>query len=235
MNEQRQISICIPSWNRSDMTIESFYDVYEDERIGEIIIVDDASDLEIYEDLKSMTDVLSKVRLYRNLTNQDCYRNKMTAASYANYPFIILLDSDNKIDKSYLDILFEIKEWNERTIYTPEFAAPNFNFNEYAGLLITKENISEHIDKPMFETMLNAANYFVHRDEYLKVWDGTVDPVTSDSIFQCYNWLAAGGKIQVVPNLIYQHKVHAGHYQTNVSRTPIGFHEDILQKLKQLT
>lgn len=38
------------------MTIESFYDVYEDERISEIIIVDDASDIEIYEDLKSMTD-----------------------------------------------------------------------------------------------------------------------------------------------------------------------------------
>lgn len=236
MTEQRQISICIPSWNRSEMTIESFYDVYEDERIGEIIIVDDASDMEIFEDLKSMCDALPKVKLYRNLTNQDCYRNKMTAVSYANYPFLILLDSDNKIDKNYLDRLFEIQEWDEKTIYTPEFASPNFNFNDYAGLLITKENVSEYIEKPMFETMLNAANYFVSRDEYLKVWDETVDPVTSDSIFQCYNWLASGNKIQVVPGLIYQHNVHPGsHYQNNKDRTPIGFHEDILNKLRQLT
>lgn len=101
MVEQRQITIAIPSWNRSDMTIESFYDVYEDERISEIVIVDDASDFEVYEDLKSMTDALPKVKLYRNLTNQDCYFNKATAIGYATNERAILLDSDNKIDKSY--------------------------------------------------------------------------------------------------------------------------------------
>jgi hypothetical protein len=83
--------------------------------------------------------------------------------------------------------------------------------------------------------MLNAMNYFVHRDEYLRVWDGSIDPVTSDSLFQNYNWLKAGNEISVLPELEYEHRVHSGsHYQNNVRRTPRGFHESIIQKLKEL-
>lgn len=235
MVDQRQLSICVPSWNRSDMTIESFYDVYEDERVSEIVIVDDASEMEIYEDLKSMADCLPKVKLYRNIFNKDCYFNKLTAISYSNNPFAILLDSDNKIDKSYLDRIFEIEEWDERTIYTPSFAAPNFDFRPYENLLVTKENVAEYVDKPMFQTCLNAANYFVSKDGYTSVWDNDTDPVTSDSIYIAYRWLESGRKIKIVSGLTYQHKVHEqSHYQNNIHRTPAGFHESILQKLRQL-
>ncbi len=236
MVEQRQITIAIPSWNRSDMTIESFYDVYEDERISEIVIVDDASDFEVYEDLKSMTDALPKVKLYRNLTNQDCYFNKATAIGYATNERAILLDSDNKIDKSYLDRLYAIEKWDIDTIYTPSFAAPNFDFRPYENLILTRCNVAQYIDEPMMETCLNAANYFVDVYKYLEVFDSKTNPVTSDSIYQCYNWLLEGGRIEIVSGLIYQHRVHSGsHYQNNQSRTPIGFHESILNKLRELT
>lgn len=233
--EVRKITIAIPTFNRSEMTIESFYDVYNDERVGEVVIVDDASDLDIYEDLKSMCDALPKVKLYRNLTNQDCYRNKMTAISYATNEWCILLDSDNKIDKSYIDAIFA-HDWYKNVIFTPSFAMPNFNFQEYSCLQVAKKNVSEYIDKPMFETMLNACNFFVNKFEYICSWDGNVDPVTSDSIFFAYCWLRDGNMINVVPNLTYQHKVHEGsHYQNNVHRTAPGFHESILNKLRQLT
>lgn len=234
MNDQR-VTIAIPTFNRAEMTIESFFDVYSDDRVDEIIIVDDASDYDIYEDLKSMTDALPKVKLYRNITNQDCYRNKMTAISFATNDWCILLDSDNKINKSYLDVIFNLPEWDNRTVYTPSFAQPHFNFTPYSGVLLSKEFVSEYIDKPMLEVCLNAANYLVNKNEYLKVWDGTVDPVTSDSIYQCYNWLKAGNKIYIVPNLKYEHRVHDGsHYQNNVKRTPEGFHESVLKKLREL-
>jgi glycosyltransferase involved in cell wall biosynthesis len=114
MLEQRKISIAIPTWNRSEMTVQSFYEVYDDDRVSEIVIVDDASDMKIYEELKAMTDSLSKVTLYRNLQNRDCYENKYTAVSYATNDWVILLDSDNKIDKSYLDIIFGL-EWDKNT------------------------------------------------------------------------------------------------------------------------
>ena len=146
MVDNRKISICIPTWGRVQMTIESFYDVYNSDKVSEIIIVDDTSDIEIYEDLKLMCDALPKVKLYRNLTNQDCYRNKMTSVSFATNEWVVLLDSDNKIDQSYLDIIFDL-HWERNCSYMPSFAAPSFNYNQFAGNIITKENVSQLIGK----------------------------------------------------------------------------------------
>jgi len=109
------------------------------------------------------------------------------------------LDSDNGIGKDYIDKIYEIPEWDIDTIYTPSFAMPKFDFRAYEGLTITKESVADYIDKPMFEVMLNAANYFVHPFMYLEVFDDTINPVTSDSIFQCYNWLNEGKKILCIP------------------------------------
>ena len=236
MTEQRTISICIPSYNRVEMTLESFAKVYDDERVSEIVIVDDASDWGIFTELKNEVEKYPKVKLYRNLTNQDCFRNKMTAVSYATNDWCVLLDSDNVIGVDYLDKIFAIQKWDSETIYTPDFAEPNFNFTAFSGMAFIKENIAEFIDKPMFETMLNASNYFLNKTEWLRVWDGSTDPVTSDSIYTVYNWLAAGNVIEVVDGLRYFHRVHSGsHYQNNKDRTPHGFHEEILTKIKQLT
>lgn len=232
--DNRKISICIPTWNRSEMTIESFYDVYRDERVSEIVIVDDASDLAIYEDLKSMCDALPKVKLYRNLTNQDCYRNKMTAVSYCTNKYLILLDSDNEIDVSYLDKIFEQK-WSPGRIFAPVWAKPTFDYREFEGRVIDRRNVSGFMSKNLFETALNTCNYFVHKDIYLEAWDEKIDPVTSDSIYMAYRLLEKGCHIAFIEGLHYNHRVHEGsHYKNNVARTPQGFHESILQKLREL-
>lgn len=232
--DKRKVSLCIPTYNRVEMTIESFSKVYFDDRIDEIVIVDDASEIEKYLALKEICDALPKIHLYRNLTNQDCYTNKMISLTYARNDWAILLDSDNEINKSYLDKIYSYK-WQNDTVYTPDFAKPNFDFTAYSGLLISKENVAKHIGKPMLETMLNAANFFVNRHKYGEVWDRMTDPVTSDSIYMMSRWLVAGNKIQVVPGLQYEHRIHDGsHYRTNVHRTPHNFHETILNNLRAL-
>lgn len=216
------------------MTIWAFQDVHDDERIEQVTIADDASLPEYFNELKNLCSDYPKVKLIGDDENLDCYKNKCRAMIYSDTLWNILLDSDNKIDESYLDRLFEISEWDENTIYTPSFAKPNFNFTPYEGLTISKENVAEYIDKPLFQTMLNASNFFINKETYLRVWDGSIDPVTSDSIYFCYKWLESGRKIFVVPNLHYDHKVHVGHYQQNIHRTPVGFHESIMQKLREL-
>ncbi len=164
----------------------------------------------------------------------DCYRNKREAVSKASNEWVILLDSDNVIDKEYLNKIFSF-EWTLGVILQPSFARPNFDFSVYSGSMYHKNNVSRFIKYSDFTTMLNAMNFFVNRDEYLKVWDGSVDPVTSDSIYFNYKWLEAGNSIYVVPGLEYEHRVHNGsHYQNNVKRTPKGFHESIIKKLRAL-
>ena len=229
----RQLSICIPTWNRVDMTLNAFAKVYDDKRVKSIIIVDDASDLHIYNELKEKTKDMKKVRLFRNLTNRDCYANKYVAVSLSLTDYCIILDSDNQIDTDYLDKIFE-QEWHEDMVLAPDWAMPMFNYTDYSGLIVTKDNVTEYIDKPMFETCLNCMNYFVNKHTYCKVWDAEVDPVTSDSLFQNYNWLMSGKSIHIVNGLRYNHLVHdQSHYVNNVQRTG-DFREKLIEKIRKL-
>lgn len=239
--DNRTISIAIPTYNRYQMTIEAFAQVLDDPRVSEIVIVDDCSTDGSYKQLQAAAENINlyhtcNVKLYQNDANQDCYWNKRIAVEHCTNDWCILLDSDNIIDTIYLEKLFAIPEWKVDTIYTPSFAKPAFDFRAFAGVTIHKNNVAQLMTQfPNMEVCLNAANYFVNREEYLLCFDGTKDPCTSDSIFMCYNWLHSGNQIDVVPGLEYEHRIHDGsHYQNNVHRTAPGFHQEILRKLSQL-
>lgn len=230
----KKISIAIPTWERTDLLFKSFEKIYDDDRVDEIVIVDDCSSQKTIDLLIEKLQYLDKVKLYLNLKNSGCYQNKQNAICFCSNEYLILLDSDNIIDTTYIDAIYKEK-WLTDTILTPDFAKPHFDFRAFSGLTISKENVSEYIDLPMFETMLNAANYFVNKDNYLKVYDAEVEPMTSDSIFMCYNWLKNGFKIKVVKNMQYFHRVHEGsHYKNNVHKTKPDFHKNIIQKIKEL-
>lgn len=212
----RTISICLTTYQRYEFLIDSFHQVLDDPRVSEIVIVSDADEKLLYDKIKLFCDPYSKIKLFKNEVNLDCYKNKREAVSKSTNPWLVILDSDNVIDKKYLDKIFSIEFWEPDTVYQPEFALPNFDFRAYANLLITKQNVHEYMGKPMFDTCLNAMNYFVNRDEYLNVWDGNVDPHTADSIYQNMNWLQSGNRIKIVDGLFYFHRVHGGsHYQNN--------------------
>lgn len=231
----RKISIAIPNYNRTDLLLESFMQVYDDARVEEIIISDDHSDIAMYNQLEDLFTMMPKVRMRRNEKNVDCYQNKLCAVSMASQGYVILFDSDNVLTKSYLDKIYEY-EWNPSVILTPSFAAPNFDFRPYEGVMIDRTNVASYIDKPMFEVCLNACNYFVNKDSYIETWDVFEDPVTSDSIYMASRWIESGKQIYIVPGLTYNHRVHDGsHYQKNVHRTKVGFHQELLNKLKTMS
>lgn len=243
MNESK-ISICIPTYERTDMVIRAIEQVIGDKRTNDIVVVDDASNINTYymlelklKELEEKSKV-KKIRLERNTVNFDCYKNKSKAISLAKNEYAILFDSDNVLTKDYIDVLYHVQfyqGWDKTTIYTPEFARPAFDFRWLSGTLLDKSNIARYIDQSNCETMLNAANYFVNRDEYLKAFDGTVDPVTSDSIYLASRWLERENTIYVTPKLQYDHTLHDGsHYRQNNKRTPQGFHEEVKKKLREM-
>jgi glycosyltransferase involved in cell wall biosynthesis len=228
------ISLCITTYNRTDLLYESFRQILNDDRISEIVIVDDHSTEDVWQTIFWQFNEVPKVKLFRNEKNLDCYFNKREAVSKASNEWVIIWDSDNIMTKEYVDAIHNCGRVSTE-ILNPCFAKPNFRFTDYSNFHIDKTNVHRFMWDGNFQTMLNAMNYFVNRDEYLRVWDGSVNPVTSDSIYQNYNWLKAGNSIYVVPGLEYEHRVHSGsHYQNNVRRTPRGFHEEIVNKLKAL-
>jgi hypothetical protein len=241
--DNRRISFCCPTYNREGVLLESFAQIGDDERVQFIHLSDDESELELFNRVISRLNKLpyiDKISITRNLHNRDCFVNKRNAVIGQKdkiTDWVILGDSDNIFGVDYLDAIYSIKNWEEDTIYTPEFAAPNFDFRAYAGLVITKENVAQYIDLPMFETMCNANNFFLNRNSYLSldIWEKGYDPITSDSIYVCLKWLEAGNKIKIVEGLTYFHRVwEQSHYRTNISRTPFGLHQNILNQLRNL-
>jgi len=212
------ISLCLTTWNRDSMTFDSFRHVLNDERISEIVIVDDHSDERIYSNLVFMCKDIPKIKIYRNETNLGCYHNKYKAVSLASNEFVILFDSDNILKKEYLDSIPNIILPN--VIYQPEWARPHFDFRNFAGSVISKDNVKGYMKQQHFTTMLNAMNFFVNRDEFLKIPHRESETWTADSIYFNYLWLKAGNKILVTPGMQYDHLVHNGsHYKNNVHKT----------------
>lgn len=233
------ISICLTNFNREQLLYESIEQVIDDPRISEIVISDDCSEYGLYERVVDHYKAYPKVKIYRNEKNLDCYLNKHKAVSLATNEWVILFDSDNVLTIDYLDKL-EYENVDEGVLFQPSFAKPNFDFTSFEDLRIAKNNVHRYMMMHQFQTMLNANNNFFNRKEWLKVFDSTVDPVTSDSIYQNYRWLEAGNSIYVVPGLHYEHRVskhgkeEGSHYVKNNRRTAKGFHESIVNKLKAI-
>lgn len=240
------------------MLLECVCGVLEDERVGEIVVSDDASTDGSWEKLQECFVGSPKVRLFRNEQNLDCYANKAKAVERTTNGWLILFDSDNRLTRAYLDRLYSMPEWDTQTAYCPEFAEPHFDYTAFAGMTVDAHNVSvlmgregtqvtfggrrrpgstRRVLAPIharFRCALNTCNFFVHREEYLSVWDGSVDPHTADTIYQNFNWIRSGKKLVIVPGLRYFHRVHdQSHFKLNRKKTGT-FHAEVEAKLMAL-
>ena len=212
-----KLSLCITTYNRVDLTIKSFAQILNDDRISEIIIVDDASSGTIYSELNSKILTLNAtkpIHLFRNVVNLGMSRNKAKAISYANKEWCIIFDSDNIIDSSYLDALemwtdLKSERFNfKNTIFCPSFARPQFDFTHYSGLSIDRFNAPRLIKNDIINTSFNACNYVVNRDEYRRVYEYNPEHLGTDTAYFGLLWLKAGNRFLIVDNMEYDHLVH---------------------------
>jgi glycosyltransferase involved in cell wall biosynthesis len=233
------ITLALTHFNRFTLIREAIAQVKDDNRISEIVISDDASTDGSYEKLQEVFKLCLKVKLYQNTKRLDCYANKHAAVSRATNKWVVLFDSDNVMPPAYLDTLFRINRkgtgWQKNEAYLPVQAQPHFDYTAFSGCVIDRTNVRRYLDRKHFMTALNTANYFFHRDEYLRVWDGSVDPHTADSIYQNYRWLEGGNTLVFVSNLVYFHRVHAdSHYKQNVHKTG-NFAKHVELELRKLS
>src|SRR5688572_28640863 len=102
-----KLSLCITTYNRYEMTIESFSKVLDDPRIDDIVIIDDASEdgsgLMLFNYFKDN----DKVRVILQATNKGMCKNKFDAIAFARNEWAIIFDSDNIIGPDYLDAFYK--------------------------------------------------------------------------------------------------------------------------------
>jgi glycosyltransferase involved in cell wall biosynthesis len=204
------LSLCITTYNRFEFLPESFSQVINHPRISEVILMDDCSDQDIFNKIYALKDTHPKIKVFRQAKNRGMGRNKADAISYAQNEWCIIFDSDNVLTKEYVDSI-PLELPSEKTIYQPSFAKPNFDFRKYAGESYRRFGVANvFIKQPIFNTMLNACNYVVNRDEYLRVYQDNPEQCGADTIWMAYLWLQAGNAFYVVPGMEYEHRVHSG-------------------------
>lgn len=202
----RKISLCLTNFNRTEEVTQSFKQVLNDERIGEVIISDDASNQETRKYLELLA-YPAKVIFHNE--NAGMARNKMMAIKAAINEYCILFDSDNVIDKKYLDALYK-RNWFPDIILMPDYAKPHFDYRALREERINKYSVKRVAKKQMFDCLMNTCNYFVHRDTYLKIFEHNPAIKGCDTAWFNYLWLKAGNSFIVVPQMEYYHKVHDG-------------------------
>jgi hypothetical protein len=207
---QDKVSVVTPFYN----TIY-YYDKYitgllEDDRIDEIIIVDDHSDQDQYEGLVVLAKH-PKIKLVRNEENLGEFKTRIKGAEIAKNDWVVFLDSDNSLTESYLDKLFEIPHWREDVIYHADFGnIHHINYESLAGNYLGTHNIARFLTEKryMISMFLNTGNYFMNRKKYLEV----AKPVSYiakhayGDIWFNRHWFKSGGKIFVVPGMKYVHR-----------------------------
>ena len=229
--DSRNISVCIPSYNRPDMIMETIIPLINDNRIDEILLCDDCSNELDFKKLLQNVGNIKKVRVVKNVVNFHVQQNKRNAISFSKNEWCVVIDNDNVIDKNIIDKIYE-QEWNSKTIYQFDFAVPYYNFGYYSGMTFTINNIQKYCEGG-FVTLLNDNNFFVNRDEYLRVYQYNQNVRGADGIFFIYNWIKAGNSLYIIPNTKYFHRVHEG---SEFGREPNNFNLvfDWMAKIREL-
>lgn len=202
-----KLTLAITVYNRWEMLLESFANVIDDDRIDEILIMDDCSDEEYWKKIKDLPAYNPKIKVVRQLQNRGMSVNKRDAIFNSKNEWVIIFDSDNVIGKDYLDALWK-SNTDKFIIKCPDFAAPLFDYRKFSGKYFSSVTASKSISDPMFNCLMNTCNYVVHRDTYLKVWQENMAMKGSDTIWFNYLWLKEGFSFKIVEGMKYQHRVH---------------------------
>jgi glycosyltransferase involved in cell wall biosynthesis len=240
------ISLAITTFNRSGFVIESFINVLDNPFISEIVIVDDCSEMVVFNNLKLILDYINnpKIKLFRNEANLGVFANKALILEKCTNDWIILWDSDNVIDNDYIDIIRSL-EWEKDTVYCPEVlynvtkTEVSWSYSEFKDIVVDRSNAKQYIEDVNFETHLNTGNNFFNREfrlEALKLVDEPISDICSgDGTYNSYLWLLNGGKIKVVDGLSYYHRQHSGSWYLNHIEQGVAFNFKTYEKIRNLS
>lgn len=215
----RSITVAIPHYNRGALIHQALHNALRDQRVNEIVIVDDGSTPEQYALLKQTVERFNttrKIHLHRREENRGAMWTKMECVEKSTNPWVVLLDADNTLFRSYLDEIFAMAAWEADTIYCPSRAFPHFDFRELAGRTIDFEAACDLSRTGLLRRVyiINDGNYFLNRTSYLETL-ATLRDIrhdVADVMVVNYLWLSQGKKLHMMPGAVYCHRLSASSF-----------------------
>ncbi|MFA6094595.1 MAG: family 6 glucosyltransferase [Candidatus Paceibacterota bacterium] len=233
----RKISVAITSFNREKIIHKSLANILNDDRVDEIVILDDGSGEESFTRTKKALSSFhnKKIKLFRRQKNFGILATKIEVASLCTNDWLILLDSDNSILPSYLDSLFNISAWDEYTIYCPSFAYPFLDFRIFSNQIFDFQKIKQGLitKTEKLSLFLNDGNFFLHRKKFCDIMNiyKSFNVYASDIIFINYIWLSNQGKLSVLPDCAYIHRIHKKSTWKELANPSVFLFETIKNKI----
>tara|TARA_R110001592_G_scaffold160695_4_gene392995 strand:+ start:39102 stop:39830 length:729 start_codon:yes stop_codon:yes gene_type:complete len=228
------ITICVTTYNRVESTIESFINALDHDLVSEVIILDDASEEYNFKNLKYAIDELNNDKIYfsRNEKNLGAFLNKIECVKKASNDWVVLLDSDNIIDRSYIDNIPDDKK--ESCFYLPVIAScasSNLNYSIYSGKTFYKYDFKRLLNSSNAkdQCLVNTGNYFFNKNTYLSAIEKENNLQNPHGVCSVYPLFLAfknlkNFEIYIVPNLIYSHGLtHDSWYMTTQTQSQIFF------------
>ena len=209
------ITICVTTFNRVDSTIKSFSNILSHPLVSEVVIVDDASEDSKFQSLNDLIQKLGtdKISLFRNEKNLGAFLNKVECVKKASNDWVALIDSDNVIDRSYIDNL--PNERKKFCFYLPMIASCSsalLDFSVYSGKTFDKYDFKKLLNSPdgKDHCLTNTGNYFFNKNTYLSAIEKEDNLQNPHGVCSTYPLFLAfknlkNFEIYIVPNLIYSH------------------------------
>lgn len=221
-----KFGLAITTYNRADRLIPFVqkYETYDD--LDEILITDDCSS--DYEAFRKEAWA-PKIRVEQNQVNLGAYHNKLKTLSRTRNNWVLLFDSDNFFEKSFLDVLQQensIQHLDENIIYCPSGALPNFDYSHLSNQIIDKTNWNQIQAKE--NCFINTGNMLLSRKAINFLLSNLEHDPIKQPFVECkymnYLFVKNGFKLKVVPGLVYQHAI--SHDSFYLSHQPYHSHFD---------
>ncbi len=213
------ISVAIAHYNRGKEAYRPLYNLLDHPLVAEVVFFDDGSAEGEFAALKKAVTGLGateRVRIERREKNRGALQTKLDATAACHSEWVLILDSDNTVFPSYLNALAKIKNKTPETIYCSPFAFPYFSFKSLAGRILDFDACCELTRSGLLRQcfIINDGNYLVHRKTYLKqiMPLATMRSDVADVMAVNYAWLSEGGKLEVLRQGIYHHRIDASSF-----------------------
>ena len=102
------ITLAIPFYNTSKYFLDCIKYAIDDDFVSEIVVNDDCSMPQEYNNLLTLIEGKDKIKVYQNKHNLGAFRNKYITVEKCNNDWIYLLDSDNHPFENTYEILKSI-------------------------------------------------------------------------------------------------------------------------------
>jgi len=247
-----KITLAIPEYNTSQYFIDCVKYALEDDFVDEIIVNDDCSSEEHFENLINTIQSLNsnKIKLFRNKVNMGAFRNKYQTVSNCTNAWVYLLDSDNHPFEESYQIIKNIPDVDPSICYSPQNLfckndgvsdyenISNYDFGyDLIGIDESKKSLCDGVE--WFNWFVNTGNYIVNRNTYLETLKDPFEDLDTpllyaDTAAVFYYWLKNGGKFKVVKGLRHNHRLRPDsnwHSCGNNSNVSVNYYETAIKNL----